>query len=64
MAGALGLKLGGPRFYGDEIVDDAFMGTGRSEANATDIRQALLLYRIACVLSWGALLSILVIARF
>jgi adenosylcobinamide-phosphate synthase len=64
MAGALGLKLGGPRFYGDEIVDDAFMGTGRSEANAADIRQALLLYRIACVLSWGALLSILVIARF
>ena len=47
-AGALDLKLAGPRVYGSEMVDDAFMGSGRREAGASDIRQALTLYRIAC----------------
>ena len=47
MAGALGLKLAGPRVYGDVAVDDAFMGDGRSDATAADIRAALVLYRRA-----------------
>jgi len=47
MAGALGLKLSGPRSYGGVGVDDAFMGDGRREANAADIRAALALYRRA-----------------
>ncbi|AZO74826.1 MULTISPECIES: adenosylcobinamide-phosphate synthase CbiB [unclassified Mesorhizobium] len=48
MAGALGLSLAGPRSYGGEMVEDAFMGEGgRREAESTDIRQALKLYRIA-----------------
>ncbi|WP_192255762.1 adenosylcobinamide-phosphate synthase CbiB [Mesorhizobium silamurunense] len=48
MAGALGLVLAGPRSYGGEVVEDAFMGEGgRSEAESTDIRQALKLYRVA-----------------
>jgi adenosylcobinamide-phosphate synthase len=47
MAGALGLSLAGPRFYGGERVDDAFMGDGRRDANADDIRRALKLYRYA-----------------
>ena len=50
MAGALGLKLAGPRVYGEERVEDAFMGDGRYEANAADIAAALQLYRIACVM--------------
>src|ERR1700722_11907960 len=50
MAGALGLKLAGPRVYGDQLVDDAFMGRGRREADAADIRQALRLYRRACAI--------------
>ena len=50
MAGALGLKLAGPRVYGDTLVDDAFMGRGRREADAADIRQALRLYRRACAI--------------
>ena len=45
MAGALGLKLAGPRVYGETLVDDAFMGDGRREADAADIRRALSLYR-------------------
>ena len=50
MAGALGLKLAGPRVYGEERVDDAFMGDGRYEASAADVRAALRLYRVACML--------------
>ena len=48
MAGALGLKLAGPRVYGRTLVDDAFMGCGRRGATAADIRRALRLYRLAC----------------
>ncbi|WP_174247486.1 adenosylcobinamide-phosphate synthase CbiB [Methylocapsa sp. S129] len=50
MAGALALKLAGPRVYGEENVEDAFMGDGRYEANAADIRAGLRLYRVACLL--------------
>ena len=47
MAGALGLSLAGPRVYGGAPVEDAFMGDGRREAEAADIRRALALYRTA-----------------
>ena len=40
MAGALGLKLNGPKSYGI-LVEDAYMGDGRREAMAQDIRDAL-----------------------
>ena len=59
MAGALGLKLAGPRVYGGAIVEDAFMGEGRREATAADIRAALALYRRACIIQFAALASIL-----
>ena len=48
MAGALGLKLNGPRVYGSTLVQDAYMGDGRVEATSLDIRRALRLYRTAC----------------
>jgi len=44
MAGALGLALAGPRVYGGVEVADAFMGNGRRDASAADIRAALRLY--------------------
>jgi adenosylcobinamide-phosphate synthase len=50
MAGALGLKLGGPRLYGESLVDGAFMGDGRAAATAQDIRRALSLFRRAALL--------------
>lgn len=50
LAGALGFALAGPRIYGDTRVDDAYMGDGRRELTAVDIRRALHLYRIACVI--------------
>lgn len=63
MAGALGLRLAGPRIYGDTLVDDAFMGSGRADATAADIIRALRLYRVACGLQWMMLLAIIVIWR-
>ena len=48
MAGALGLRLAGPRVYGAERVEDAWMGDGRAEATAEDIGRALGVYRVAC----------------
>ncbi|MGQ0443678.1 MAG: adenosylcobinamide-phosphate synthase CbiB [Beijerinckiaceae bacterium] len=53
-AGALGLRLGGPRVYGEVIVDDAWIGSGRAPS-AGDIRRALVLYRFACGVHWAAL---------
>jgi adenosylcobinamide-phosphate synthase len=47
MAGALGLALGGPRHYGVERVDGAWMGAGRRDAGANDIARALVLARRA-----------------
>ena len=63
MAGALGLRLAGPRVYGETLIDDAFMGDGRREATAADIIRALRLYRAACVAQWLVLLAIVLIAR-
>jgi adenosylcobinamide-phosphate synthase len=50
MAGALGLKLAGPRAYHGTLTQDAWIGTGRGEATPADIRRALGLYRTACAL--------------
>ena len=49
MAGALGLRLAGPRTYGGTRVDDAWMGDGRAEATPADVDRALALYRTACL---------------
>lgn len=50
MAGALGLKLAGPRQYGGHIVEDAYMGDGRRDATIDDIEAALGLARWAWLL--------------
>jgi adenosylcobinamide-phosphate synthase len=47
MAGALGLRLAGPRIYSGVLVDDHWMGDGRTEATAQDIDRALVIYRVA-----------------
>jgi adenosylcobinamide-phosphate synthase len=64
MAGALGLRLAGPRVYGGITIDDATMGDGRRAADAADIRAALRLYRHADAILIGliALLALGLIA--
>ncbi len=58
MAGALGLRLAGPRSYGGCIVEDAWMGDGRADASPSDLRRALRLYRRACTIQGVALLAL------
>ncbi|MEA1834151.1 adenosylcobinamide-phosphate synthase CbiB [Methylobacterium durans] len=53
MAGALGLRLAGPRVYGGERVTDSWMGDGRAEAGPEDIERAIRIYRTACALLFG-----------
>jgi adenosylcobinamide-phosphate synthase len=55
MAGALGLRLAGPRKYGEVVVADAFMGSGKAEAEPTDIYLALKLASLAWILMIAAL---------
>jgi adenosylcobinamide-phosphate synthase len=64
MAGALGLRLAGPRIYGETPVEDHWMGDGRAEAHAGDIRRGLRLYRKACGLLWAlaGLLAVVALA--
>lgn len=58
MAGALDLKLAGPRVYGQARIEDAFMGDGRTAATPADIRRALRLMRTAWGLQLALILSI------
>ena len=54
MAGALGLRLAGPRVYGSVRVEDSWMGDGRAEATLADLERALALYRVACGIQFVA----------
>jgi adenosylcobinamide-phosphate synthase len=59
MAGALGVRLMGPRSYDGERIDGPWLGRGRTIATARDIRSALSLYRTACGLQMAVLLVLL-----
>jgi adenosylcobinamide-phosphate synthase len=61
MAGALDLRLAGPRIYGGVLVEDYWMGEGRAQAEAADIRLALRVYRVACGLQ-AAIIAALLLA--
>ncbi|MDR3496852.1 MAG: adenosylcobinamide-phosphate synthase CbiB [Ancalomicrobiaceae bacterium] len=60
LAGALGLQLAGPRVYGESRVEDAFMGEGRREAAAADIRRALRLYKAALAIELAVIVTLAV----
>ena len=62
MAGALGIKLSGPRIYGGVEVAERWVGEGRNDLSARDIRSALDLYRAACGLQIAALVLIVMIS--
>ena len=50
MAGALGLRLAGPIAYDGIVAAKPYIGDGRSDVTATDLRAALGIYRRACIL--------------
>ncbi|MGO4573237.1 adenosylcobinamide-phosphate synthase CbiB [Microvirga sp. 2TAF3] len=62
MAGALGLRLAGPRVYGGVAVEDHWMGQGTAVAGTCDIRRALNVYRIACIMQAGLMVLLMLIA--
>jgi adenosylcobinamide-phosphate synthase len=63
MAGALGVRLAGPRVYGETRVEDAYMGDGRGAVTAADIRRGLALYRRAAAIEIAALALLALIAQ-
>jgi adenosylcobinamide-phosphate synthase len=58
MAGALGIRLAGPRSYGGVPAETAWMGDGRAQLDVYDIRKALTLYRTACTVQAGVLAAL------
>ena len=51
MAGALGLALLGPRRYeGEAAADETWLGDGRREATAPDLRRTVWVFAVACAL--------------
>ena len=51
MAGALGLALLGPRHYeGEAAGDEAWLGDGRRDATADDVRRTVWMFAAACAL--------------
>ena len=52
MAGALDVRLAGPIAYDGVVAAKPWIGSGRSELTARDIRRALTVYRRACALLW------------
>jgi adenosylcobinamide-phosphate synthase len=51
MAGALNVALGGPRTYDGGVSKSQWMGDGDSRATVDDIRRALVVFTIACMLN-------------
>ncbi len=62
MAGALGIQLSGPRIYDGVEVAERWVGDGRRELTAGDIRAALDLFRAACGLQIAALVVLVVVS--
>lgn len=62
MAGALDIGLAGPRRYGTETVDDPWVGGGSPAATAADIRCALRLFIVACLVE-AAVVAVLAALR-
>jgi adenosylcobinamide-phosphate synthase len=48
MAGALGVRLSGPRRYDGETVDEPWIGAGLADADASEITRGLTLFVRAC----------------
>jgi adenosylcobinamide-phosphate synthase len=57
MAGALGLRFGGPRGYEDGTVDLPWMGDGREHMNRADLTAGLKLYDTALLIMLALLIA-------
>ena len=62
MAGALGLALGGPRKFSQATINESWIGKGSARASHLDIRRALYLFAVACLIN-GAWVGGLTVIR-
>lgn len=58
MAGALGVRLSGPRAYHDGVVDEPWLNGAAHDPTAADVERGLRLYRSAMIAT-GLILVIL-----
>jgi adenosylcobinamide-phosphate synthase len=61
MAGALDLALAGPKRFTNRVVKEPWIGDGTAKATHQDIRRALYLYAIACLINTGWIAAIAII---
>jgi adenosylcobinamide-phosphate synthase len=63
-AGALDLSLGGPRREGEVLIRNPWIGEGRARAIPADIRRALLVYAVACLLLAGVVATAAILQQY
>jgi adenosylcobinamide-phosphate synthase len=63
LAGALGIRIAGPRSYAGVVTETAWMGDGRADLDLYDIRKGLALYRVACAVQ-AVVLAVLAAGLF
>lgn len=61
MAGALGIRLSGPRVYGDRVADEPWVNAGAPDPEADSMDRALALYVRAMILCGAGLLALAII---
>ncbi len=61
MAGALGFALGGPRKFSQATVSEPWIGSGTAQVTHLDIRRALYLFAVACLINgaWAGALAVI-----
>ena len=58
MAGALGIRLSGPRIYGDRVADEPWLNADAPDPGAEALSRGLALYVRAMVLCSAALVAL------
>ncbi|MFM7404892.1 MAG: cobalamin biosynthesis protein, partial [Erythrobacter sp.] len=62
MAGALGVRLSGPRVYGDQVANEPWLNASAPDPGPADLAKGLGLYRRAMVLCGAALVAAALLA--
>jgi adenosylcobinamide-phosphate synthase len=62
MAGALGVRLSGPRVYDDRVAEEPWLNGAAPDPQANDVSRGLVLYRRAMLLCGGVLVALALLA--
>jgi len=62
MAGALGIKLAGPRRYAEGLVDDPYLNANGRDTTPVDIRRALRMLAAACGIQFAIYITLACVA--